>query len=86
MFGYKKEMEEMRKRIEVLTLKTEALQIAGKELDDIIPLTKDEKERLVDLEVKMAKLWSLLLETTPAGKDKLSKFGRRFGGKSKGFI
>jgi len=49
-------------------------------------LTKEEKERLADLEVKMAKLWSLLIEQTPNGRDKLSKFGRRFGGQSKGLL
>ncbi len=81
-----KEIEEMRLRIEAMTLKIEALQIAGRELDKIVPLTKDEKERLADLEVKMSKLWGLLLETTPSGKEKVSKFGRRFGGKSKGYI
>lgn len=48
-------------------------------------LTAEEKARLADLEVKMAKLWGLLVETTPLGKDKLSKFGKRFGGKSKDF-
>lgn len=43
-------------------------------------LTKDEQSRLADLEVKMAKLWAILLETTPNGKEKASKFGKRFGG------
>ena len=46
-------------------------------------LSVEEKARLADLEVKMAKLWALLVETTPLGKDKLSKIGRRFGGMSK---
>jgi len=41
--------------------------------------------RVADLEVKMAKLWDLLTTTTPSGQEKLSKVGRRFGGKSKGF-
>lgn len=36
--------------------------------------------RVADLEVKMAKLWDLLTERTPRKQDKLSKFGRRFGG------
>ena len=39
--------------------------------------------RLADLEIKMAKLWSILIESTPAGKDKLSKYGKRFGGMCK---
>lgn len=46
-------------------------------------LSAEEKGRLADLEVKMAKLWGLLIETTPLGKEKLSKFGRKFGGQSK---
>jgi hypothetical protein len=46
-------------------------------------LTVEEKARIADLEVKMAKLWSLLVEQTPLGKDKLSKFGRRFGGQAR---
>jgi len=43
-------------------------------------LEKDAYERIADLEVKMAKLWSLLTEQNQMGKDKLTKFGRRFGG------
>lgn len=47
-------------------------------------LEKDAYERLADLEVKMAKLWSMLTEVNPiTNKEKLSKFGRRFGGKAK---
>ncbi len=40
--------------------------------------------RLADLEVKMAKLWALVVETSPtSGKDKLSKYGRKlFGGRA----
>lgn len=38
--------------------------------------------RIADLEVKMAKLWGLLLETTPNGREKLSRFGKVFGGKA----
>ena len=51
---------------------------------DIILATKpdylsiEEKTRLADLEIKMTKLWSILLEQTPTGKDKLSKVGRTF--------
>ena len=45
-------------------------------------LSAEEKERITDLEVKMKKLWDLLTEKTPAGKDKLTKFGKRFGGHS----
>jgi len=43
-------------------------------------LEKDAYERIADLEVKMAKLWSLLIEKSHRGEDKLTKFGRKFGG------
>jgi len=46
-------------------------------------LEKDVYERLADLETKMAKLWSLLLETTPRGKEKLTRYGKLYGGKLK---
>jgi len=46
-------------------------------------LERDVYERLADLEVKMGKLWTLLLEETPNKKTKLSKFGRLFGGRAK---
>lgn len=47
---------------------------------DINP--KDTQERLAELEVKMTKLWTLLTTTTPNGQDKLSKYGKMFGGKA----
>lgn len=75
-----KEIESMRERILDLTVKIEALLIAGEELKQKQNLTKEENARLADLEVKMAKLWGILLETTPNGKEKASKFGKRFGG------
>jgi len=41
-------------------------------------------ERLADLEVKMSKLWALLLETSPtSGREKLTKYGKMFGGRAK---
>jgi hypothetical protein len=46
-------------------------------------LEKDVYERLADLEIKMSKLWSLLLETNQIGKEKLTKFGKLYGGKAK---
>lgn len=36
--------------------------------------------RIADLEIKMAKLWSALIEVTPQGKEKLTRYGKRFGG------
>jgi len=47
--------------------------------------TQEFANRLADLEVKMGKLWALLLEQDKRGNDKLSKFGRRFGGQAKKF-
>ena len=46
-------------------------------------LEKDAYERLADLEVKMAKLWNLLITQTSTGKEKTTKFGRMFGGQAK---
>lgn len=44
---------------------------------------KDTQERLAELEVKMSKLWALLTTTTPNGQDKLNKYGKLFGGKTR---
>ena len=49
------------------------------------PSTVEFANRVADLEVKMAKLWALLIDYTPKNQEKLSKFGKRFGGKSKDF-
>jgi hypothetical protein len=49
-------------------------------------ITKEDSARLADLEVKMAKLWSLLVEQTPRGQDRLTRYGKVFGGKSKGLL
>ncbi len=46
------------------------------------PLDKSAYERIADLEVKMAKLWGLLTEQNAYGKEKLTKFGRKFGGQA----
>ena len=37
-------------------------------------------DRVAELEIKQAKLWGLLIEQSRNGKDKLTKFGRKFGG------
>ncbi len=41
-------------------------------------VTPSEEKRLADLEVRMAKLWAILLEETPTGKEKITKFGKNF--------
>jgi len=37
--------------------------------------------RIADLEVKMAKLWALLVQQDIRNNDKLTRFGKSFGGK-----
>lgn len=44
-------------------------------------LTKEEKESLAELQVQSVKLWGLLTEKTPTGKDRLSKHGKRIRGR-----
>ena len=39
---------------------------------------KMDNDRLAELEIKMAKLWDLLTEKTPTGREKVSKFGKGF--------
>lgn len=68
--GNRREIELLRQELKEVQTKLESFKSDPKALS----------ERVADLEVKMAKLWALLLETTPRGQDKLSKFGRRFGG------
>lgn len=80
------------KRIEELELE---IIVHNKHIEDLLSkmsllygvkpesLSAEEKGRLADLEVKMAKLWALLIEYTPNNKEKLSKFGKRFGGKAR---
>ena len=48
--------------------------------------TQEYANRLADVEVKVSKLWTLLTTSTPNGQDKLSKYGKVFGGKSKGLL
>lgn len=38
-----------------------------------------DKERLAELEVKMSKLWGMLVSYTPTKQEKLSKHGKAFG-------
>lgn len=45
--------------------------------------SEDIGARVAELEVKMAKLWGMLTTVTPTGEEKLSKTGKRFGGKSR---
>jgi len=46
---------------------------------ELIRIPEKHEERIAELEVKIAKLWSMLTEISATGKEKLSKHGRRFG-------
>jgi hypothetical protein len=50
---------------------------------EMVRLPEKHEERIAELEVKMSKLWMLLTEVSPTGKERLSKYGRKFGGMSK---
>jgi len=77
MFGNKQEVEKLKAELEKVTrdyaLLLEKQKAENKEVSFI--------ERVADLEIKMAKLWSLLSEETPRGKTKLTKFGKVAGEK-----
>lgn len=46
-------------------------------------LGTDYAQRLIELEAKTGKLWQMLVEVSPTtGKEKLSRLGRTFGGRS----
>jgi len=54
-------------------------------LEKTPPSTTEFANRIADLEVKMAKLWAVLVEIDKRGRDKPSQFARRkFGGQSFG--
>lgn len=79
LFWKNKEIKELRNEIEILDGKIETLTaLLDKKPDKI---DKDTHERIAELEVKMAKLWSILLESDARGKDKATKLGRLFGRK-----
>jgi len=76
------EQEIIRLREYVDTLTIQLMQLQQKKPESNAELAN----RVADLEVKMSKLWTLLTETNVQGKDKLSKYGKVFGGKSKGLV
>ena len=53
---------------------------------ELLKVPQNHEERIAELEIKIAKLWSMLTEVSPTGREKLSKFGRRFGGQSRSFL
>jgi len=50
------------------------------------PMPAEYAERLAELEVKLAKLWGLLVKTSPTGQERLTKHGKMFGGSSRNFV
>jgi len=68
LLGISVELKELRKALASQQKPTHADDIGG---------------RVAELEVKMAKLWTMLTTVTPNGQEKLSKAGKRFGGKSR---
>ena len=67
-------------------LKSEMDELRGKFASNSPASTQELSNRIADLEVKMSKLWNLLITQTPRGEDKLSKYGKVFGGKSKSLM
>lgn len=79
MFWNDKEIERLKEKIEEMQ---DVIQRLGARPE----YPPSINERIADLEIKMTRLWNLLTETSPmTQKTKLSRFGRMFGGKSKGF-
>ena len=74
-------IEFMQDNIETMKQKLPILETKLETLKDTKTLSEQDKETLADLSIKMAKLWGLLTEKTPLGKEKLTKTGKRYGGK-----
>lgn len=52
-------------------------------LEKTPPSTEEYASRIADLEVKMAKLWTVLIKIDERGNDRASKYARKmFGGKA----
>lgn len=78
---WKEEKQQLEKDYEeVLNVNQELLKQLEELKKEKIPPKME--ERVADLEIKLSKLWSMLIEYTPNNKEKLTKFGKRFGGKS----
>jgi len=70
-------------RLEKCEKKIEDLRNSVESLKTMPSLGTDYAQRLIEVEAKLGKLWSMLVEVSPTtGKEKLTKIGRRFGGKS----
>jgi len=70
-----KDIESIKHTLSLLEAKLETLK-------ETKTISESDKETLAELSIKMAKLWSLLLDKTPNGKEKINKTGKRlYGGK-----
>lgn len=87
MFGNKEKQENtlritmLNKDIENIKHTLALLEAKLETLKETKTISEQDKDTLAELSIKMAKLWALLLEKTPNGKEKLSKTGKRYGGK-----
>jgi len=80
-----KEVEKWRKMAVSSSLHIRELEREIEEMKEKKPATEkpSHEERIVELECKLAKLWSALIEVKPGtGKEGLTKLGRTFGGKA----
>ncbi len=88
MFGENKAKLEMAgQQIRDLDEMTEIMRQDIDRLKEKRNLSDDLGARVSEIELKMAKLWSLLVDVSPyTNKEKLTKFGRKFGGRAKDHI
>ena len=84
---WNKEKKEIMEDLELLEVAIIRLEKRLEELETTpkTPLSTQEfSNRVTDLEVKMSKLWNLLIKLDARGNEKINPYGRRmFGGRSK---
>lgn len=77
------ELNDFAKEVIKCNKETENLRNSVESLKTLPSLGSDYAQRLIEVEAKLGKLWSMLVEVSPTtGREKLTKIGRRFGGKS----
>lgn len=76
---WKQESEDIRDILFDLDKEIKAIKTEITILKERRDLSADIGARVAELELKMSKLWSMLIETSSTGKEKLTRFGRRFG-------
>lgn len=82
MFENKQLQKETKEHIKKIEETITQLSLAIGYLKDKKELSEEIGARVAELELKMSKLWALLIDYTPRKQEKLSKFGKKFGGKS----